>query len=202
MDFNCNGAADGGWLRIANYGISQGTCTNGFIETAGGCVPESQITDCSLSTTFEVHSYPYTFVCGTVVGDQSSGDFVGFSVPDAENATIDDLYVEGVSLTYGIPRNHLWTFAGIDNSSDVVCPCFSADVPQPPTFVGNQYFCDDDPLWWDGQCSNLLECGCATNEPPLFLRVFSSSITEDIEMRVCDDGDSTLILTNIQIYVR
>ena len=48
-------------------------------------------------------------------------------IPTNLVATIDNSYVEGVSVTHGTPRNHIWTFAAglSENSSTIslVCPC-------------------------------------------------------------------------------
>jgi hypothetical protein len=89
---------------------------------------------------------------------------------------IDEPYVDGVSVTYGVPRRHIWTFAGgisetIVNTQRHIhnsCPCAlngtGIRLQQPPIFVGNNYFCEsgnpqntfettndfqytDDPLW-------------------------------------------------------
>ena len=57
-------------------------------------------------------------------------------------------YVDGISLTHGYPRQHIWTFAaGLDEiGSHPRCPCtntnFASRASQPPAFVGNDYFCD------------------------------------------------------------
>ena len=87
----------------------------------------------------------YTKVCGRVIGYQ-----VGST--DAFNEqlnTIDDAYVDGVSITYGEPRMHIWTYAaGLSNVfiSDINALCTCA-IPilkilaeDPPSFVGNNYY--------------------------------------------------------------
>ena len=50
--------------------------------------------------------HQYNNVCGRVIGYQ-------FATPDGffPAETIDQPYVDGVSVTYGAPRNHIWTFA-------------------------------------------------------------------------------------------
>ena len=59
---------------------------------------------------------------------------------------INERYVNGVSLTYGSPRQHIWTFANeIDEyPCPTSCPCTyelhsSTGIP---SFVGNDYFCE------------------------------------------------------------
>ena len=61
---------------------------------------------------------------------------------------INTQYVDGVSLTYGSPRKHLWTFmAGLHESfaavdGQFVCPCSqeTLQVPKIPSFVGNNNY--------------------------------------------------------------
>ena len=59
--------------------------------------------------------------------------------------SIDGPYVDGVSLTYGSPRQHIWTFAaGQSEFSNVNdnCPCdVTINITIPP-FVGGDYFCE------------------------------------------------------------
>ena len=118
---------------------------------------------------------------------------------------IDDWYVNGISLTHGSPRKHIWTFATAlkevtTSYPDGLCPCTNVHntmtIPIPP-YVGSDYFCDtasetiaqikfypDDPLW-DGQgCGRLNTC-CSFNNPPWFMKELPSSTSEDIEMRLC-----------------
>ena len=70
--------------------------------------------------------------------------------PDAfvgSGASIDGPYVEGVSVTRGSPRQHIWTFAaGIDEQSggSSTCPCVngSTNGNRIPSFIGQNYFCE------------------------------------------------------------
>ncbi len=63
---------------------------------------------------------------------------------------LDSNYVDGISLTYGRPRKHVWTFAAsLDEVGTLPhnnCPCTNInqtnDASTPPVFVGNDYFCD------------------------------------------------------------
>ena len=113
-----------------------------------------------------------------------------FSTPDAFFTGTDDIdgsYVDGVSLTYGnTPRNHIWTFVaaldefGVRNSGSV-SPCSSSVNSVgtgPPSFVGDDYFCDagtvtsafhifngDNPLWDGSGCGSTSTC-CSFNTPP------------------------------------
>lgn len=73
-----------------------------------------------------------------------------YGSPDAfgqqTGQTIDDQYVEGISIVRhpsGGPRLHVWTFAyGVSavQALSISCPCNGGAAP--PTFVGDDYFCD------------------------------------------------------------
>ena len=93
------------------------------------------------------------------------------NIIDLDKTTIDETYVDGVSLTHGsLPRKHIWTFAAAydeSRSTAIVCPCTRPDLTYTgavPPFIGQDYFCEtgrrnvvqyarfysEDPLW-DGQ---------------------------------------------------
>ena len=94
------------------------------------------------STSFSVQDVQYTRVCGKIIGYQQR-------TPDAfhpyyanRGLTIDDRYVDGISLTHG--RNpHIWTFAAatheIITPHATVCPCTNihntVSIPIPPSLV-------------------------------------------------------------------
>ncbi len=124
------------------------------------------------------------------------------------NPTIDGTYMDGISLTHGNPRQHIWTFAGDEVNSNIAsnCPCTNIHgtngATPPPSFVANNYFCDtssssavvvtfysSNPLWDGARCS-LLSTYCGFNTPPWFYRKLPQPTTDDIEMRVCRDHTS------------
>ena len=57
--------------------------------------------------------------------------------------TVDDIYVDGVSITHGNnPRLHVWTHAiGFEDggTSGLECPCNAGSTLNPPSFVGENY---------------------------------------------------------------
>ena len=145
--------------------------------------------------------------------------------------SIDGNYVSGVSLTHGQhPKKHIWTFAAALTDvnitpaiQDSICPCTSTDNSglSPPNFVKNHYFCDtgnhnqsppsgcsegcfmgQDPLW-DGQgCSvSSGDTCCLLNKPPWFHRKLPSSISDNIEMRLCTLIKNEVVLESAEIYV-
>ena len=144
-----------------------------------------------------VNALNYSKVCGKVRAYQvSSTD--SFS---SRSTDINGAYLDGISLTYGSPRQHIWSFAaaldevGSDPTSN--CPCINisqvGQASSPPNFVGSegssgqynyQHVYSDDPLWDGAGCGSQNTC-CSFNNPPWFYKQLSEPTTEDIEMRVC-----------------
>ena len=176
------------------------------------------------STTYSTYGVEYSKVCGRIIAYQSG-------TPDAFHPyfrdrarSIDDGYVDGVSLTHGqSPRQHIWTFANaVDEtrSTYYVCPCTRPDLPYTgivPPFIGQDYFCEtgsreavsfifyrDDPVW-DGQgCGSNSTC-CEFNNPPWFCKQLPLPTTDDIELRLCFDhnfSNENTPIELVEIYVR
>ena len=146
----------------------------------------------------------YSQVCGRMIGYQF-GDPEAFLAGNTNDPqTINGSYVDGVSLTYGNPRQHIWTFAdAIDERGGIAtCPCTNINSQTTiniPSFIGNDYFCEtgvpsgqtwssifyaDDPLW-DGQgCGPTSTC-CTFNNPPWFCKQLPHSTNADLEIRLC-----------------
>ena len=85
-------------------------------------------------------------VCGKIIGYQEK-------TPDAFHGggqtSIDSHYIDGISLIYGHPRKHIWTFAAalheFNSNWHLVCPCTNtrnALHVMIPSFVGHDHFCD------------------------------------------------------------
>ncbi len=192
--------------------------TCGRVEGQAGCV----------SITFSTYGVEYSKVCGRVNAYQSS-------TPDAfrpyfsnRSLSIDDVYVDGVSLTYGqSPRQHIWTFAGAHDetqSNRQGCPCTRHDLPYTgvvPPFIGQDYFCEtgsrlfiirserivyhsDDPVW-DGQgCGGTSTC-CEFNNPPWFCKQLPQPTTDNIELRLCGDefiSNEDTPIELVEMYIR
>ena len=210
MDTLCN--VTGGWTRIGYMDMSDAAqnCPSGFrYEVSGSvrtCGRTSNSPSCSPSLTFPTNGLSYTKICGRVRGYQrGSTDAI---TPDSQHNILNSYYVDGISITRGSPREHIWSFiAGvfsIRQGNDNNCPCTtgSNQANNIQSFVGNDYYCEsgnpnndwsktlypDDPLW-DGQQCISLEAGCCTNPYlPWFYRDFGNvSSTEGLELRVCGD---------------
>ena len=165
---------------------------------------------------------PYSRVCGRVIAYEV-GTTDAFAL--RSNTTLEDDYADGVSLTRGEPRQHVWTFAaGLQEEESIhsrsTCPCTTnARATPPPNFVGNDYFCEagtqvsalshtatvynDDPLWDGHGCIPSNPC-CSFNNPPWFYKQLPQPATDDLEMRVCRDedvGSEDIAIESVKIYV-
>ena len=211
MDTLCN--ATGGWTRLAYLDMSDATqnCPSGFRLYQSGGVracgrPVTGSASCS-SVTFPSNGINYTQICGRVTGYQFGSNDALHTGNGNNHNNLNADYVDGVSLTRGSPRQHVWTFmGGVFESINIPsnCPC-TAGSPQIniiPAFIGNNYFCESgnptnsyynqfftaDPLW-DGKLCRSLESACC-NPPglPWFHRDYGTASTTDyIELRVCGD---------------
>ncbi len=98
----------------------------------------------------------------------------------------------------------MWTFAASHATGHIpsLCRCDDDRATFPPSFVGNNYFCDVGRLW-DGQdCTSAC---CTFNSPPWFSVSLAAPTTDDIEVRICTDqvkSDEDIHVGFIQIYVQ
>ena len=195
-------SSGGGWTRLAYLDMSDATqnCPSGFrLYQSGGvraCGRTNSGAGC-VSVQFPSNGISYSQICGRVTGYQ-------YQSPDATvSGNINSHYVDGVSITRGSPRQHVWTFInGWSDSYDYAhCNCNQ----QPQAFIGYNYFCESgnpnntanqfftsDPLW-DGQnCGSFESTCCSATGIPWFHRNYGSTTTTDyIELRVCgNEGTS------------
>ena len=114
-------------MRVAKLDMtdSDQQCPSGLRQRTDGnirtCVRSSDSAGCS-SVTFPTSNIQYSRVCGRIIAYQigATNAFEGDSISSA--------YVDGVSLTHGNPRQHIWTFvAALDNEASTTdynyCPC-------------------------------------------------------------------------------
>ena len=215
------GSGDG-WTRVAylNMTDTNEQCPStlqqyndsrvcGRQPTAGGCRTVGN---------FSSYDIDYKEICGRVIGYQY-GSTDGF---ESLINDIDDIYMDGVSLTYGSPRTHIWTFTASRRESNVQCVCGGYTMPEKvPDVVGNHYYCESgstsdphgtpghilytgDPLWDGKDCNGGESPCCAAPQftPPWFHRVLNTSTSDNIEMRTCFSGineDTPLELYEIYI---
>ena len=221
----------GGWTRLAYLNMSDATqnCPFGFRLYQSGGVracgrPVSNSGSC-VSVQFPSNGISYSQVCGRVVGYQyASPDAVNNGYGSNHNNLNGD-YVDGVSITRGSPRQHVWTlmagnYEAIYNDP-FNCPCSTGSTQQVQSFIGNHYFCESgiagtdsyqallytsDPLW-DGQDCHTLETACCSVPGlPWFHRDYGNTTTTDyLELRVCGDegtGNEDVPVGYYEIYVK
>ena len=150
--------------------------------------------------------HQYQRVCGRIIGYQggSPGAFdAGFA--DQQPPSLDDPYVDGVSITHGYPRSHIWTFAAGETEGNYSrdpgtdCPCSRSGAKQAPDYIEDNYYCESgnsnniignrfyggDPLWDGQECEG--QCCSNGKSPPWFTVQLSNTTLDDIEVRICGD---------------
>ena len=140
----------------------------------------------------------YSKVCGRVIGIQVAS-------PDAfySGRGINEVYMDGVSITHGSSRKHIWSYVGSLSETATwgsACPCDKSAARPPPSFVGTNYYCEsgnptaywqgrvfpNDKLWDGQQCSHEGTCCTGDNTPPWFsVNLRCPKVTsDDIEVRI------------------
>ena len=170
------------------------------LATTGGCYSQNYTTQ-----------FSYQKVCGRIIGYQVGSP----NVFHGQQLTLNQPYVDGVSVTYGEPRRHIWTFAGglsetiVPAFPNLTCPCAlngtGITPQQSPAFVGDNYFCESanplttfentnvfeytaDPLWDGKRCEG--QCCTNSNSPPWFSIQLPNVTNEKIEVRICANQDT------------
>ena len=223
MQLECGGHK-GGWMRIADLDTSRGDdCPSGWAKITtpvAACTTLHNNNGC-YSTNFTTLSVPYSKVCGMVVGYQK-GHPDGFHSNLHPSRSINGPYVDGISITYGTPRKHIWTYAigrsDGNGSSDTNCPCSHFPGRLPPSFVHNNYYCEsgtmgrpnnedyflDDPVWDGMGCSSDNSC-CSEPSLPWFYRQIPLTVSDDTEARICNDAGASsenVLVGELKLYVQ
>ncbi len=209
-NFSCGGTS--GWRRIVYVDTDDSShqCPSSFREyttPVRACGRQETLT-ASCDSAYFGDGNSYTQVCGRIIGYQV-GTPAAFHEALQDGTTIESWYIEGISLTHGSPRQHIWSFGATpgegystSSSDPSLCPCSNTAVTySTPSFVGNDYFCEtgttlpccpkgmffsDDPLW-DGQNCGADSTCCSHNTPPWFYKELSVATRNDVEVRICSD---------------
>ena len=213
----------GGWMRLVNFNITEpgASCPSSLwqINTPAKLCGRSG-RGC-YRVTFPTDGIRYSKVCRQARGYQYySPDGFGHS-----SNNINSHYVDGVAITYGSPRQHLWTYAaglsddGNHEGGKFNCPCAKYPGYNPPDFVGLDYYCEsgitsqwrdnnrialEDPLWDGDGCGRGNNC-CNQTGLPWFYRTLPQKVGDDIEVRLCgSDGidNEEAYLELVEIYVQ
>ena len=223
---------NGSWHRVAflNMSSSSEQCPSNWREYNSSGVRACGRTADTVNGckgTFFNAGRQYDQVCGRAIGYQ-------FLSPDAfasyryyrRTETLNEAYVDGVSITHGFPsRMHIWTMAaGITEGTQAFpradCPCV-ARGQAPPAFVGKNYYCEsgnpnsefgnrlytNDPLWdgnnCEGNCCSVRSDG---RSPPWFSVQLPTRTSDAIEVRICGDqstvSDEDTLIALLELYVQ
>ncbi len=226
-DMNNQQCGGGVWTRIADIDMSspRSTCPRGLkTVTSPKRSCQKTVETGGSSAFFHTYGIPYSKVCGKVIAYQKS-------TPDAfepyhknQHFTVDKCYADGVLLSYGSPREHIWTFAATTDSFHQNrasgCPCGNGAYHGTiPSFVGHDYFCETavhneryqygriytENFLWDGTGHGTFPHGCEGTRNPWFMKEFAYGINSDIELRICMDQDwknEDVLLEKVYLYVQ
>ena len=203
----------GGWTRLAYLDMSDSTvnCPTGFSLYQSGGVRACGSTGTCSSVQYPSNGISYSQICGRVVGYQYG------STESIHNRNINSYYVDGVSITRGFPRQHVWTLmAGLKDSFYDAdnCPC-NTTLDGKVSFIGSNYFCESgnptnswtyklytqDPLWDGKGCGTKETICCSAPGLPWFHRDYGNVTTTDyIELRVCIDQSSSYENVPVSFY--
>jgi len=221
---SCAGVG-GGWKKIASFNITAGdSCPSPWVKSSYNnvsfCIPAITTGGCH-SVGYSTNGMSYQRVCGRASAYQKGS-------PDAfvysQSYGIDSYYVEGLSITRGSPREHIWTYAvGVTDSGNnpcCNCPCATVSGSDPPSFVGSHYYCESgasstydvnayyfsDVLWDGAGCSAGNSC-CSDRNQPWFYRQLSETTQDDIEVRSCTGANigfdnGAILITNLELYIQ
>ena len=212
---------EGGWTRLAYLNMSDITqnCPPGLEEwEAGGirlCRIDEESKGCSEPVKFPTNGISYTHICGRVIGYQKGST----DALSNQNKSINGPYLDGVSITRGSPREHVWSYiAGqrSDHLSNANCPCNNGSTIQIQGFIGDHYYCESgsdskvsntstlyssDPLWDGKNCLALEAPCCKSPNLPWFHRDYGNATSTDyLELRVCRSGSRNNEDIPLQLY--
>ena len=228
MELECGGHK-GGWTTIVKLDTSKGdSCPSGWtrITTPGAspkvvCRAGNDASGC-YSAIFTTYNITFNKICGQVIGYQK-GSTDAFWSTKYDTKSINNSYVDGLSVTLGNPRKHVWTYAvGLSddgNYGTTNCPCAATPGPDPPAFVGDHYYCEsgntgtyhsDDyhtsDMLWDGYGCHHANNNCCTNaDMPWFFRQFSRPMQDYLEARICTNvefSNEHTLVESIELYIQ
>ena len=229
-----NGSGDGwrSWRLVGSLGVldyKNQRCPSTWkpYVTKKACGRISNAAGCD-SVIVPTGSGTFRQICGRFRAFQS-GSSDAFSAKYASKpVTIDEPYVDGISITYfgEGKRQHVFTYVvGLMEQYNVdlsfaTCPC--AGGAQPPLFVrSTDYYCESgnpdnrpypvangifcDPLWDRKECRYNEESCCTPPNQPWFCKDLLKRVASDLEIRICfDQGieDEDIAVESYELYVR
>ena len=224
VNFRKCGIYSTSWRRVAHIDMTDSTarCPSGLRVVSNSTTNQracgrSVDSGCS-SVTFPIREN-YTHVCGRVQGYQ-------YYTPDAfypsQGKTINGVYIDGISITHGSPRRHLWSYAANHHERyrgpHNICPCARPDPGNSrwyvPAFVGADYYCEsgfvttyarriawEDPLWDGAGCVTPGNTCCERHG---WFHKQVDQTSDSIEVRWCADqvrSDEDVFTDLVEIWV-
>ena len=188
--------SDEKWMHISYLNMSDPSaqCPDGWREVQSPiCTCRRQFNMPVNSVNYTSFGIPYSRVCGRIIAYQfgTPEGFLGYT--DQNRQTLNDAYVDGIAITFGHPRNHIWAFAATILNYPT-CSCTGSGNIVPP-FVNGNHFCEvginnwevnfviDNPLWDGQECAAFTACSKFDN-PPWFFKQLDRTTIEDIELRI------------------
>ena len=205
---NCSNPFQG-WRRIAYLDMNSShasSCPEGFVSRndPSACVRGSSSPGCS-SVIYHNHNLTtYSKVIGHVyaIPYYSPDGFAKFGKERPDFPTLDQNYVDGVSITHGTPRQHIWTVTFSTNHIALNC---STCVRNKPSFVSNHYSCEELLVNCStDQCRIAGQRQCVANEE-FFYRDLPHATSDNLEVRVCRDetqGNEDISISLLEVYVQ
>ena len=207
----------GGWTRIASVNITKGdACPTGWKKNSKDgtsyCRSKSDNAGC-YPVVFSSKGISYQKVCGMARGYQ-------------KGQTDAFLQGDGLFITHGEPRKHIWMYAaGYSDRENAAnhflsnCPCAAKPGKGPDSSIGSNYYCEagvadkvpdlngyyfSDPLWDGSNCVAHNTC-CDNPKLPWFYRELDSATMDDVEVRICTDepfSNEAVLVDQLELYIQ
>ena len=226
-NMNATECGPGAWTVITSLDMTKSgsSCPSGLhyfkSYSKTGCRKNAHM-GCS-SVTFFTNENSYSKICGKIVGYQH-GSTDAFKLYYARTPTrLEDQYVDGISLTFNSPNEHIWTFAAMrskyhQDRGNGGCPCNQSNTRYIPSFIGQDYFCETgvyqyrftnryytEHALWDGMGVGTFPGGCNGTRSPWFVKNLPNLVKKNINMRVCMDenrNNEDVLIEKVFLYVR
>ena len=138
--------------------------------------------------------------------------------------SINQPYLNGISITYGTPRKHIWSYTASISENQVqvhdrsfTCPCSKYCGALPLAFISDHYYYESwtngwaslatystgVPLWDSKGCGD--QTCCTQPNLPWFFRQLPLVDTDDVEAKICYDEDfqnECTLVKETRLYVQ
>ena len=193
----------GGWTRVAHLDMRHSsTCPNGLqLITSPSRMCRRPVTSAGCTSVYyDTYGIKYSRICGRVAGYgcRTADSFRYYT----NSRTIDEAYVDGISITHGVQRKHVYTYAAEYRQ-------YSAGTVVP--FVGTNWLTDNFPRdscfttrLFDGKHCQVKHA-CSLSGQPWFCHTLPVPTKDRIEVRLCRDSDRNnedIALEQLELFIR